>query len=128
MKVFVELDKEQAAMYRWIRDNCDASTFAAITGQGGWIKMDTMQIDHAFREAYHRYSMPKAGEKAVAAAGLRVGVLPASLGAALARYTVAVEACVTFAESFSGPTFSDVNHDFENALADLTGEILKLQS
>lgn len=129
MKVFQELDKEQAAMYRWIRDTCDQKTFNALTGtSSNWIKIDAVQADREFREAYHRYAMPLAGEKAIAAASLRIGILPGSLGLALAKYTEAVEACATFAESFGGPTFSDVNHDLENALADLTTEMLKLQS
>jgi hypothetical protein len=128
MNVFNNLDKEQAAMYRWIRDTCDASTFAAITRQGGWIKMDTMELDHAFREAYHRHTMPNAGENAVNAMTLRGGVLPSDLGIALARYTEAVEACATFAESFGGPTFSEVNRDLENAMLDLVDEMRKLQS
>ena len=105
MNVFMNLDREQAAMYRWIRDTCDAPTFGAITGASGWMKLDTMQIDHAFREAYHRYSMPKAGEKVINASKLRVGILPSGLGLALAKYTEAVEACALFAESFGGPTF-----------------------
>ena len=125
--VFKNLDREQAAMYRWIRDTCDHRTFAAITGQSGWIKMDTMEIDHAFREVYHRYSMPTTGERVVAAASLKAGILPSSLGAALARYTEAVENCATFAESFSGPTFSDVNNALENALLELVDEIRRLQ-
>ena len=128
MKVFNELDKEQAAMYRWIRDTCDHRVFVAITGQAGWIKMDALEIDTALREAYHRYAIPRAGEKAIAAASLRVGILPTSLGVALAKYTEAVEVCATFAESFSGPTFSDVNTNLENALADLTTEMLRLQA
>jgi hypothetical protein len=128
MNVFNTLDKEQAAMYRWIRDTCDASTFAAITGQSGWIKMNAMQIDSAFREAYHVHSILDAGARATNAAKLRSGILPTSLGAALARYTAAVEASATFAEGFGGPTFSDVNRDLENALMDLTDEMRKLQS
>jgi hypothetical protein len=128
MKVFQNLDREQAAMYRWIRDTCDASTFAALTGQSGWIKMDAMQIDTAFREAYHVHSILDAGARATNAAKLSAGILPTSLGAALARYTEAVEACATFAESFAGPTFSDVNNALENALMDLTDEMRKLQA
>lgn len=128
MTIFNALDKEQAEMYRWIRDTCDHSVFSAITGQGGWIKMDTMEIDHAFREAYHRYSMPKASEKVMNSAKMRVGILPTSLGAALARYTEAVEECATFAEGLGGRTFSDVNNELENALMDLTDEMRKLQS
>jgi len=128
MNVFTALDKEQAAMYRWIRDNCDASTFAAITGQGGWMKMDTMQIDHAFREAYHRYTLIGASDRVIASTKMRLGILPPELGLALAKYTEAVEECATFAEGLGGPTFSDVNRNLENALADLTHEMLKLQS
>jgi hypothetical protein len=127
MNVFTNLDREQAAMYRWIRDNCDASTFHAITGQAGWMKMDTMEIDHAFREAYHLHSARTTGERVVAQASLKAGILPSSLGLALAKYTEAVEACATFAESFGGPTFSDVNRDLENALMDLTDEMRRLQ-
>lgn len=125
--VFKNLDREQAAMYRWIRDTCDASTFTAITGQSGWIKMDTTEIDHAFREAYHRYSMPTTGERVVAAASLKAGILPTSLGVALAKYTEAVEECATFAEGLGGRTFSDVNNALENALLDLVDEIRRLQ-
>jgi hypothetical protein len=128
MNVFQNLDREQAAMYRWIRDNCDALTFHAITGQAGWIQLGTMELDHAFREAYHRHSARTAGERVVAQASLKSGILPSSLGLALARYTEAVEACATFAESFGGPTFSDVNHDLENALMDLTDEMQRLQA
>jgi hypothetical protein len=128
MKVFTNLDREQAAMYRWIRDTCDASTFAVLTGQSGWAKMNAMQIDTAFREAYHVHSILDAGARATNAAKLRSGILPTSLGAALARYTEAVETCATFAESFGGPTFSDVNNALENALMDLTDEMRKLQS
>ena len=128
MNVFQNLDREQAAMYRWIRDTCDASTFAAITGQGGWMKMDAMDIDHAFREAYHRHAARTTGERVVAQASLSAGILPSSLGAALARYTEAVEECATFAEGLGGRTFSDVNNALENALMDLTDEMRKLQS
>jgi hypothetical protein len=128
MNVFTNLDREQAAMYRWIRDTCDASTFRALAGQMMKQHQTTCETDHALREAYHRYTMPAAGEKAVAAATMSAGILPSSLGLALTRYTEAVEACATFAESFGGPTFSDVNHDLENAMLDLVDEMRKLQS
>ena len=128
MNVFQNLDREQAAMYRWIRDTCDASTFGAITGASGWMKMDTMQIDHAFREAYHRYSMIGASDRVIAETKMRIGILPKELGLARAKYTEAVEECATFAEGLGGLTFSDVNRNLENALADLSHELLKLQS
>lgn len=128
MNVFTNLDREQAAMYRWIRDTCDASAFRALVGQMMKQHQTTLETDHAFREAYHRQAARTTGERVVAEASLKAGILPSSLGLALAKYTEAVEACATFAESFGGPTFSDVNHELENALMDLTDEMRRLQA
>jgi hypothetical protein len=126
-KVFDALDKEQAAMYRWIRDTCDHSVFASITGQGGWIKMDQLQIDTAFREAFHQYEAKTSGPKVAAAAQLRVGILPSALGRALALYTDAAVDAATFEEGLSGVTIRDKDIALAEALRDLTDEILKLQ-
>ena len=128
MNVFQNLDREQAAMYRWLRDTMDQQTLERLIRRPVWsadgcLDTDTLARDNLLREAYHQYSARTAGERAVAGASMSVGILPTSLGAALARYTEAVEACATFAESFGGPTFSDVNNALENALMDLTVEM-----
>jgi hypothetical protein len=133
MNVFQNLDREQASMYRWLRDTMDQQTLERLIRKPVWsaegcLDNDTLSRDTLLREAYHQYTARSAGEKVVNAAKMRVGILSTSLGAALARYTEAVEECATFAESFGGPTFSDVNRDLENALADLTDEMRKLQS
>lgn len=126
MQVFDRLDKEQAAMYRWIRDTCDASTFQAITGQSGWMKLGEMEMDKAFRDAFARYEASRT-ERVTAHAQLSAGILPASLGIALHAFAESVEECATFAEGLSGQTFGDVNRARENAFDNLIDEIRKLQ-
>lgn len=126
-KVFEVLDKEQAAMYRWIRDNISPTVFWALVGRPLKADDTKITIDQAFREAFHQYEAQTSGPKVAAAAQLRVGILPSELGIALANYAGAAIDVATFQEGLSGETFREKRDALTEALRDVTDEILKLQ-
>jgi hypothetical protein len=131
-KVFEVLDKEQAAMYRWIRDTMDQKALERLIRKPVWsaagcLDTDTLSRDTLLREAFHQYEAKTSGPKVAASAQLRVGILPSALGRALALYTDAAVDAATFEEGLSGVTIRDKDIALAEALRDLTDEILKLQ-
>lgn len=130
-QAFVAIDKEQAAMYRWIRDvHLDGAALTEICGQrpvGGWDSLRPEHIEQKLREAFHQHEAQTAGPKVAAAAQLRVGILPSSLGRALALYTDAAVEAAVFEEGLDGVTLRDKDLALTEAFRDLVDEILKLQ-
>jgi len=129
MKVFDDMDKEQASMYRWIRSLMSNSMLAMLTGKmvTSNVSMKDLEIDSMLRESFLQHEAMSSTERIASRSRVRQGLLPPALGAALHSYTLAVEECAMFAESFGGPTFSDVNTTLETEFRNLCNEMAKLR-
>lgn len=128
MNVFNNLDKDQASMYRWLRDSCSAELFAQIAALRGTTTRAVADVDAAMRFAYEKHASQHTNETVIPHLQLAVGILPLALGAALQRYTAAVEERAVFMEGLGSETFGDADRRCENAMNDVLDEIRKLQA
>lgn len=126
MKVFENLDREQAGMYRWMRSELTFEFLSHLTGVGVEVGSG-LDVDRALRSAYERYVSHGAAASAGDRSKLRSGLLPPALGAALAAYTAAVEDAATFQEGLGGLLYNDVERAKVEALQILCNEIAKIR-
>lgn len=126
MKVFDDMDKEQADMYRWVRRSMNESMFWQLTGQVLTDNMPVLDIDKALREAYLQDRAQEFAIRGVEASKVKVGLLPPSLGMALITYTNAVTNGALFEEGLSGETHGDKDREVVKAFQALCEEMAKL--
>ena len=129
MKVFDELDKEQAGMYRWIRSNMTEDQFCWLVGsmEKPMHELTNLEVDRELREAYHRYSMHGAVQRMSEASKIQTGLLPASVGEALADLLEKTRSVVMWEMNASSKTMSEVDFDFTVSFERLCNEIAKLR-
>lgn len=125
MKVFTELDKEQADMFRWVRRNMTPEFFAELTGKLSE-GLTSLEVDVELREAYYRDRAGLAAKRLTESSKLRTGVLPESLGLALDEYTRAVQDALMFTEGLNSKTYKDMDEELKAALLNLCDEMSKL--
>ena len=125
MKVFDDMEREQADMYRWMRRNMTPDFFNDLTGKDMFA--DNLDVDRELREAHHLDRAAMFAKASVQASKLRVGLLPPELGAALSAYTTAFVDRATFEEGLSGKTYADVGRELEAKFLALCEEMAKLR-
>lgn len=128
MKVFENMDREQADMYRWIRQNMSESLFFDLTGKQISEMPSTLDIDRELREAYVRDRASEFVKRGVAASKIKIGILPPSLGLALAQYSEAYANAADFQEGLGGLTHGDVDSALRQKFLALCEEISKLRA
>lgn len=116
MRVFDELDKEQAGMYRWIRANLSEDQL-----------LTNLEVDRELREAYHRYQTHGAVKNIAEASKIRVGLLPKEIGEALTNLLEKTRSVVIWEMNASSKTMSEVDFDFTVTYERLCNEIAKLR-
>lgn len=127
MKVFANLDKEQANMYRWMRKNLTKSMFERLTCRDYEGKMTEMEIDLALKNAYELQQRTDAPFDVQHRSKIRSGVFPAALGAALEDFVEARIEQATFEEGLGGQTHGDVDQYVKQEFLKLCEEMAKLR-
>lgn len=127
MKVFDDLDKEQADMFRWFRKNLTASMFERLTGLDFDSKMSEMEIDLALKNAFEMQQRHDAPFDMQHRSRIRSGVFPAMLGAALEDFVEVRIEQANFQESFAGETYGDVDQRVKAEFLQLCEELAKLR-
>lgn len=127
MKVFDNLDKEQASMYRWFRKNLTKSVFERLTGLDYDGKMTEIEIDLALKNAYEMQQRHDAPFDVQHRSKIRSGVFPSALGAALEDFVEARIEQATFEEGQGGPTHGDVDRYVKGEFLVLCEEMAKLR-
>ena len=129
MRVFDELDKEQAGMYRWIRANLSEDQFMWLVGsmEKPMHELTNLEVDRELREAYHRYQSHGAVKNIAEASKIRAGLLPKEIGEALANLLEKARSVVIWEMNASSKTMSEVDFDFTVAYERLCNEIAKLR-
>ncbi len=111
-----------------MRRNMTGGFFTTLTGsilRGG--VATNLDIDRALRDAFIADDAARAAKASVEASKLRIGVLPASLGAALLNYTNAQLEASTFEEGLSGRTLNDVSLSVRETFERLCIELAELR-
>ena len=101
MKVFDNLEKQQAELYRWMRKKIDFRFFHRLTGLETAEKMSEMSIDAALLEACHREKAYDAAFDVQHRSKIRSGIFPAQLGFALEEFVrsrIQLEAMKAYSE------------------------------
>lgn len=127
MKIFDNLDKEQARLYRWMRKKIDFRFFNRLTGLETAEKMSEVSIDSALKEACDREQAYNAAEDLRQRSKIRVGIFPASLGFALEEYTLARIEAADFLEGLGGKTINDMDQELKTKFLALCEEMAKLR-
>lgn len=127
MKVFTNLDKEQANMYRWMRKNLTKSMFERLTGLDYDGKMTEMEIDLALKNAFELQQCHDAPFDVQHRSKIRSGVFPAQLGIALEDFVEARIEQATFEEGLGGSTHNDVDQYVKQEFLKLCEEMAKLR-
>lgn len=83
MRVFEELTREQATLYRWLLENLSGAELLTLTGKN-LIGARPEHIDEALRQAYH-FDRFRSGE-VIADVQAKAGILPQDIGWALLEY------------------------------------------
>ncbi len=124
MNGFVDLDKEQSRMYRWIRETipltlvrCLAPKYATTV----W-SASPLEIDRILRTAFEEHEAESAADSINIRSRVRVGLLPEELGKALMDYTNAAYTCGVEGNS------TDTNVALAEKLEALCNEMAKLRS
>lgn len=127
MKVFENLDREQAAMYRWMRKHMTPSMFMHLTGKTAPEDLQALQVDRELREAFENEAYRAVMDVIPERSKIRQGLLPPALGAAILKYTECVQYDALFCESFSGETYGDVQAKVTEAFKEMCNEMAKLR-
>ena len=127
MKVFDNLDKQQAELYRWIRKKIDFRFFQRLTGLETADKMSEIAIDGALLEACHRELAYDAAADFAHRSKIRVGIFPAALGLALEDFVQARIEGADFQEGLGGKTFHDMDQEMKAKFLVLCEEMAKLR-
>ena len=127
MRVFDNMDREQADMYRWIRQNMSESLFFDLTGKQISEMSSTLDIDRELREAYVRDRAAEFVKRGVEASKIKIGILPPTLGKALLEYSEAYAYAADFQEGLGGLSHGDVDSGLRQKFLALCEEISKLR-
>jgi len=90
MKVFEEMDKEHANMYRWIRKTMPQTLIRHLSPESVvYPNMSEMEVDRVLRTAFETHEASTIVDDLQHRSKIRSGLLPASLGMALKEFTLA---------------------------------------
>ena len=128
MKVFDDLTREQADMYRWVRQNMNESMFFQLTGKLIEDCKSELDIDRVLRESFVNDRASAFAKRGVEASKIKMGLLPATLGKALLEYSEAYAYAADFQEGLGGSTHGDIGSDLRQKFMALCEEIAKLRS
>lgn len=127
MKVFDNLDKQQAELYRWIRKKIDFRFFQRLTGLDTAERMSEVAIDGALLEACRRELAYDSAADVAHRSKIRSGIFPATLGMALEDFVEARIDAANFQESLGGLTYRDVDQEMKAKFLVLCEEMAKLR-
>lgn len=127
MKVFDNLDKEQAGMYRWMRKNLTASMFERLTGLDYAGKLSEMEIDLAMKRAHDLQQLHDIPFDIAHRSKIRSGVFPAQLGVALEDFVEIRCDQALFTEGLGGMTYGDMDQEVKAKFLVLCEELAKLR-
>ena len=127
MKVFDNLDKQQAELYRWMRKKIDFRFFQRLTGLETAEKMSEIAIDGALLEACERDLAYDCAADLLHRSKIRCGILPSSLGLALEDFVEARIDASNFQEGLGGLTHRDVDQNLKAKFLVLAEEMAKLR-
>ena len=127
MKVFDNLDKEQARLYRWMRKKIDFKFFQRLTGLETASKMAELSIDRALMDACDRELAYDGAADAQHRSKIRTGIFPSSLGVALENFVNARIDASNFQEGLGGMTHADMDQELKAKFLVLAEEMAKLR-